>query len=399
MASIYFDNNSTTALDERVFKAMLPFMTMQHGNATSRHVYGRTVRDAVEQAREQVANAVAAYPSQVIFTASGTEANNFAINGITGNLPNSQIAVSSIEHPCVTRPTFALQKYGYKTKVIAVDNDGKLDLIHLQNILKNGGQNPTSLVSVMMVNNETGVIQDINAIAEIAKQSKAYVHTDAVQALGKMPVNFADLNVHAMTISSHKIYGPQGAGALVLDKRVDIVPLLHGGGQEKGLRSGTENVAAIVGFGAACELAVSELAIRSNHTKILRDHLEQGLAQMGAVMFGNKVTRISNTSFFAFPNIEGETLVMALDRKGFAVASGSACSSDSTEPSHVLLAMGVAPDTARGAVRVSFGADGLGSNTIEQVDQFLVILKQELQRLKQMTGVRFDTVAHNVQVA
>ena len=387
----YFDNNSTTALDERVFNAMLPLMTMQHGNATSRHVYGRTVRDAVEQAREQVANAVGAYSSQVVFTASGTEANNFAISGIASNVPSSQIVVSSIEHPCITRPTFAMQKLGYKTKIIGVDHDGLLDLVHLETILKNQATSPTSLVSVMMVNNETGVIQDISKIAEMAKHYKAYMHTDAVQALGKIPVNFADLNVSAMTISSHKINGPQGSGALVLDKRVDIAPLLHGGGQEKGLRSGTENVAAIVGFGAACELAVSELNARSSHTKALRDHLEQGLVQMGAIMFGNKVARIPNTSFFAFPNIEGETLVMALDRKGFAVASGSACSSDSTEPSHVLLAMGVAPDVARGAVRVSFGAHQKYGNTIEQVDQFLVVLKQELQRLKQMAGVQFDT--------
>lgn len=390
MSHVYFDNNSTTALDERVFNAMLPFMTMQHGNATSRHVYGRTVRDAVEQAREQVAHAVGAYPSQVVLTASGTESNNFAISGIASSLPGSQIVVSSIEHPCVTRPTFAMQKQGYKTKIIGVDSDGLLDLVHLETILKNQGTSPSSLVSAMMVNNETGVIQNVSQIVEIAKRYKAYMHTDAVQALGKIPVSFADLNVSAMTISSHKIYGPQGAGALVLDKRIDIAPLLHGGGQEKGLRSGTENVAAIVGFGAACELAVSELSARANATKTLRDRFEQGLAQMGAVMFGNKVARIPNTSFFAFPNIEGETLVMALDRKGFAVASGSACSSDSTEPSHVLLAMGVAPDTARGAVRISFGANQKHTNTIEQVDQFLVILKQELQRLKQMAGVQFD---------
>ncbi len=399
MSNVYFDNNSTTALDERVLNAMLPFMTMQHGNATSRHAYGRTVRDAVEQAREQVANAVGAYPSQVVFTASGTEANNFAISGIAGNSPNSQIVVSSIEHPCVTRPTFAMQKLGYKTKIVGVDSDGLLDLVHLESILKNQAASPTSLVSVMMVNNETGVIQNISKIAEIAKRYKAYLHTDAVQALGKIPVDFAGLNVSAMTISSHKIYGPQGAGALIVDKRIDIAPLLHGGGQEKGLRSGTENVAAIVGFGAACDLAISELSIRSSATKALRDHLEQGLVQMGAFMFGNKAARILNTSFFAFPNIEGETLVMALDRKGFAVASGSACSSDSTEPSHVLLAMGISPDVARGAVRVSFGANQKPTNTLEQVDHFLVVLKQELQRLKQMTGVQFDTFATNIKAA
>ena len=407
MTSVYFDNNSTTSLDERVLKEMLPFMSTQQGNATSRHVYGRTVRDAVEQAREQVANAVGAYSSQVVFTASGTEANNFAISGISGTLPDSQIVVSSIEHPCVTRPTFALQKFGFKTKVIGVDNDGLIDLVHLENILKNPGANPTLLVSVMTVNNETGVIQDVRSIAQMVKRYNAYFHTDAVQALGKLPVNFSDLNDSlnncAMTISSHKIYGPQGAGALILDKRIDIVPLLHGGGQEKGLRSGTENVAAIVGFGKACDLAVSELNARASVTKDLRDRLEKGLALMGAVIFGNKVARIPNTSFFAFPNIDGETLVMSLDRKGFAIASGSACSSNSTEPSHVLLAMGIAPDVARGAVRLSFGSNvsngGIGGNTIEQVDQFLVVLKQELQRLKQMVGVRFETPSHHVKAA
>ena len=387
MASVYFDHNSTTALDARVLEVMLPFVTMQHGNATSRHVYGRTVRDAVEQAREQVANAVGAYASQIVFTAGGTEANNFAISGIAGNLPDTQIAVSSIEHPCITRPTFAMQKQGHKTKIIAVDHDGKLDLIHLQSILKSDAASPTSLVSVMMVNNETGVIQDIREIAEMAKRHKAYMHTDAVQALGKIPVNFAELNTDlnncAMTISSHKIYGPQGAGALIVDKRLDMVPLLHGGGQGKGLRSGTENIAAIVGFSAACELAASELTARTKHTLTLRTGLAELSSEMNVAIFGNNVARISNTSFFAFPNIEGETLVMALDRKGFAVASGSACSSDSTEPSHVLLAMGVEPDLARGAIRVSFGVQ----NMIDQVDQFLVTLKQELQRLKQLTAI------------
>ena len=392
MASIYFDHNSTTALDARVLEAMLPFMTMQHGNATSRHVYGRTVRDAVEQAREQVAKAVGAYAPQVVFTSGGTEANNFAITGIVGNVAHSQIAVSSIEHPCITRPTFAMQKQGHKTKIIGVDTDGKLDLIHLQSILNN--ETPTSLVSSMMVNNETGVIQDVRAIAEMAKRHKAYMHTDAVQALGKVSVDFnalnTDLNNCAMTISSHKIYGPQGAGALIIDKRIDIAPLLHGGGQEKGLRSGTENVAAIVGFGVACELAVTELAARNAHNLALRNQLEIGLAQLSqadgalsATIFGNHAARIANTSFFAFNNIEGETLVMALDRKGFSVASGSACSSDSTEPSHVLLAMGINSDLARGAIRVSFGRQ----NTLEQVGQFLVTLKQELQRLKQLTAI------------
>lgn len=379
MASVYFDHNATTMLDSRVLEAMLPWLRLQSGNPTSRHVYGRSARDAVEHARGQVADACGAYASQVIFTATGTEANNFAVKGISSTRPAAQILSSAIEHPCVTRPALAMQQIGHTHSQIAVDTDGKVDLAQLRTRLKV----PTSLVSVMLANNETGVIQEIHEAAEIARTAGAFMHTDAVQGLGKLKLNFADLNVHAMTISSHKIHGPQGAASLILDKRVDIQPLLHGGGQERGLRSGTENVAAIVGFGVACELAVANVNSYAMHTLALRVQFEQGLKTLNVTIFGNKVARLSNTSFFAVDGIEGETLVMALDRKGYAVASGSACSSDSTEPSHVLLAMGVHKDVARGAVRVSFGAN----NTSAQVTEFLVILSNEILRLKQLTAI------------
>lgn len=377
---IFLDNNSTTLIDPRVLDAMLPYMQHQYGNATSRHLFGRAARQALDQAREQVAEACGARPSQVIFTGSGTEANNFAISGMAGNDEKAkQIAVSAIEHPAVTRPAFALRENGYRVAVIAADHFGKIDPLSLDVAL----EKPTSLVSVMLANNETGVIQDIAALAEMAKARGALFHTDAVQALGKIPLDFELLGVHAMTVSSHKINGPQGAGALILDKRVDIKPLLHGGGQEKGLRSGTENVAAIVGFGAACAMIKNTLEARATATRQLRDRLNIGLQNLGATVFGDKATRLANTSFFAFNEIEGETLVMALDRKGFAVASGSACSSDSTEPSHVLMAMGVSPDLARGAVRVSFGAN----NTSDELNRFLAALQSEVQRLRQLTAV------------
>ncbi len=379
MSPVYFDHNSTTALKTEVLEEMLPFMANQHGNAASRHSYGRTARAAVEHAREQVANAVGAYANQIVFTASGTEANNFVVQGICSNLEPAQILTSAIEHPCVSRPALVMQARGWKAHSIKVDENCNLDMAHLQKLLKT----PTNLVSVMLANNETGVIQDITKVAEMAREHKAYVHTDAVQALGKMPMDFFAQNVHAMTVSSHKIGGPLGAGALVLDKRIDIQPLLYGGGQEKGLRSGTENVAAIVGFGAACELAVKNLTAFDMHAENLRKRLEASLSNMHAVIFGRHGLRIPNTSFFAFPNIDGETLVTALDKAGFAVASGSACSSDSGEPSHVLLAMGVDEDLARGAVRVSFGA----SNTLEQVKQFLGALESELARLKNLTAI------------
>jgi cysteine desulfurase len=377
--NVYLDHNSTTALKTEVLEAMLPFMANQHGNATSRHSFGRTARAAVEHAREQVAAAVGAYANQIVFTASGTEANNFAIRGICANLDAAQILSSAIEHPCVSRPALAMQTCGWKAHSIKVDSNCNINMAHLQNLLAA----PTNLVSVMLANNETGAIQDIAKIAELAREHKAYVHTDAVQALGKMPVDFFALNVHAMTVSSHKIGGPLGAGALVLDKRIDIQPLLYGGGQERGLRSGTENVAAIVGFGAACELAVKNLTAFDVHTENLRKHLEAGLNKMQAVIFGHNGLRIPNTSFFAFQNIEGETLVTALDNAGFAVASGSACSSDSGEPSHVLLAMGVDEDLARGAVRVSFGMN----STLAQVQHFLSALENECVRLKNLTAI------------
>lgn len=379
MSSVYLDHNATTFLDSRVLEAMLPWMREQSGNPTSRHVFGRNARSAIEHARAQVAEACGAYTSQVVFTASGTEANNFAVKGITANQEAAQILYSAIEHPCISRPAAALRQHGFKSQAITVSGQGKLNVEHLQLLLSK----PANLVSVMLVNNETGAIQDIAEIAELAKRSGAFMHTDAVQGLGKLALSFTDLNVHAMTVSSHKIHGPQGAAALILDKRVDIQPLLHGGGQERGLRSGTENVAAIVGFGMACELAVANLSNFTSHTKALRDQFEQGLKSLDVTIFSNEVSRIPNTSFFAVSGIEGETLVMALDRKGFAVASGSACSSDSTEPSHVLLAMGVSHDLARSAIRVSFG----GHNTAEQVSNLLDTLKNEILRLKQLTGI------------
>jgi cysteine desulfurase len=375
----YFDNNSTTALKTEVLEAMLPFMTNQHGNATSRHSFGRTARAAIEHAREQVAAAVGAYANQIVFTSGGTEANNFAVHGICNNLEPAQILMSAIEHPCVSRPAVAMQARGWKANSIQVDANCNIEMTHLQKLLLT----PTNLVSVMLANNETGAIQDIAAIAKLAREHKAFMHTDAVQALGKIPVDFFALGVHAMTVSSHKIGGPLGAGALVIDKRIDIQPLLYGGGQERGLRSGTENLAAIVGFGVACELAVKNLTAFDMHTEALRKHLEVGLQKLNAVIFGQESIRISNTSFFAFPNIDGETLVIALDKAGFAVASGSACSSDSDEPSHVLLAMKVDEDLARGAVRVSFGMH----NTIEQVSRFLNALEQELSRLRKLTAI------------
>ncbi|WP_019882633.1 MULTISPECIES: cysteine desulfurase family protein [unclassified Methylophilus] len=377
--TVFLDHNSTTALKPQVLEAMLPWLTQATGNPTSRHVYGRNAREAMELARKQIAECVGVQASQVVFTSGGTEANNFAIKGITANLSPSQLLISAIEHPCVTRPAQSLAWHDWKVAQLAVNSQGVIDLAQAEQALSTR----TGLVSAMLANNETGAIQPIAELAQLAKAHGALLHTDAVQAFGKIAVDMIALGVHAMTISSHKIGGPIGVGALILDKRVDIAPLLHGGGQERGLRSGTENVAGIVGFARACQLAMETLDARHTVVQKLRDQLETGLNKLGATIFASQAEHLPNTSFFAITNIEGETLVTALDKAGFAVASGSACSSDSTEPSHVLLAMGITPDLARGAVRVSLS----DSNTSEEITQFLAALQQQMQRLKGLNAV------------
>jgi cysteine desulfurase len=377
--TVFLDHNSTTALKPQVLEAMLPWLTQATGNPTSRHVYGRNAREAMEVARKQIAECVGVQASQVVFTSGGTEANNFAIKGITANLGPSQLLISAIEHPCVTRPAQSLAWHDWKVSQLGVNSQGVIDLTQAEQALSTR----TGLVSAMLANNETGAIQPIAELAQLAKAHGALLHTDAVQAFGKITVDMHALGMHAMTISSHKIGGPIGVGALILDKRVDIAPLLHGGGQERGLRSGTENVAGIVGFARACQLAMETLDARHTVVQALRDQLETGLNKLGATIFASQTERLPNTSFFAITNIEGETLVTALDKAGFAVASGSACSSDSTEPSHVLLAMGITPDLARGAVRVSLS----DSNTSEEITQFLAALQQQVQRLKGLNAV------------
>ncbi|HSN38675.1 MAG TPA: cysteine desulfurase family protein, partial [Burkholderiales bacterium] len=267
----------------------------------------------------------------------------------------------------------------WKFRRLATTRDGTVDLADVEAALRE----PTGLVSVMRANNETGVIQDVAAVAERARAAGARMHSDAVQALGKIAVDFNALKVHAMTLSAHKIYGPKGAGALVVDKRLELRPLLSGGGQERDLRSGTENVPAIVGFGAACELAAARMGELAPRLAAMRDRLERGLREMGAVIFGANAERIPNTSYFAFRGIDGETMVIELDKAGFAVGAGSACSSASTEPSATLLAMGVQRDLARGAVRFSPGA----GNTMQQVDDFLGALAGVVRRLRRLTAM------------
>lgn len=376
-APVYLDHNASAPLLDAVREAMLPWLGAHFGNASSRHEYGRAARRAIDDARARVAAAVGAHPTEVVFTSGGSEANNLFIKGAAARMKPGLVQVSAIEHPCVREPARQLVRAGWTLAEMPADAEGRVQVDALDA--------RAQLVSVMAANNETGVLQDISAFAAAAKRQGAWLHTDAVQALGKIPLDFRALGVAAMTLSAHKIGGPQGAGALVLDKRVDLEPLIAGGGHERGLRSGTENIAAIVGFGVACEEAVASLGARREAMQAQRALIERCVAEQGGTVFGAGAERLPNTCYFALPGIDGETLVGKLDRAGFAVASGAACSSASPEPSRTLTAMGVAADLARGAVRVSVGA----STTMQDVNDFcgaLARVADELRGLRAMAA-------------
>lgn len=383
MTSAYFDHNATTRIDDAVLDAMLPYFQQEFGNASSRHAYGIVARRAIDKARKQVADAVGVQPVQVIFTSGGSEANNLFIRGAADSLKPGNLFISAIEHPCVLKPAQALSRRNcdaWAMHQLTVNPSGQVDLDAANNAMN---EHKPGLVSAMLANNETGVIQDVAGIAEMARSHDAIIHTDAIQGLGKIPVDFAALRVHAMTLSAHKICGPKGAAALIVDKRLLLKPLIYGGGHENGLRSGTENVPAIVGFGVACELAQVRMAETARHVSQLRDHLERSLIDMGAVIFGAATARIPNTCYFALPDIEGDTLVVKLDKAGFAVAAGAACSSVNPGQSHVLAAMQVDPMLARCAVRVSLG----GGNTLEQVEDFLRTTQRIVEELRHISSL------------
>lgn len=379
---VYLDHNATTPLDPAVLAGMLPWLEGLCGNASSRHEYGRRARLAVDEARQRVAHAVGAHPTEVTFVSGGSEANNLFIKGAASALKGGLLAVSAIEHPCVLKPARELARQGWCLREIAVGASGQVNLEDFADVLASR----PGLISVMFANNETGTIQEIERLAQAARSCGAWFHTDAVQAFGKLSLDFRALNaagVHAMTLSAHKIGGPKGAGALVTDKRVELRAQISGGGHERGLRSGTENVPAIVGFGLAAELVGQRRVESIARMQHLRDRLEAGLSCAGARIFAVDAPRLPNTTYFAFQDLDGETLVGKLDRAGYAVASGAACSSANPEPSHVLQAMGVAPEIARGAVRVSLGQD----TTEQQIDQFIHALQMTVGRLQGLTAL------------
>lgn len=362
---IYFDNNATTRTDPRVVEAMLPYLSGPYGNPSSLHRYGRAARDAVEAARAQVAALIGAQPGEIVWTSGGTEANNLALKGLTLGQPASRVLYGATEHPSVMEAAEALKALGWKVEPIAVDGEGVIRWDALRAQLASG---PVRLVAVMRANNETGVIQDIERVARMAHDAGALLHVDGVQSAGKIPVEFGALGCDLLSLSSHKIHGPKGIGALAVKSHVDLRAILHGGPQERGFRGGTENVAGIVGFGIAAELAMQELESRAAHMLALRQRLEAGLREIaGLRIFAEARERLPNTVQFAIAGWDGEALLMALDRKGLGVSSGSACASGKNEPSHVLIAMGIEPQTAKGAIRVSLSKD----NTVAEVEQFL----------------------------
>jgi cysteine desulfurase len=351
---------------------MLPFLGNQFGNPSSLSRIGRTARTAIDIAREQVAALVKVPANQVIFTSGGTEANNLAIIGVSQGFQQGTIAVSSIEHPSVLSPALDYLGYqGWKTHLLPVDNTGLVNLNDINEI----NSVDLQFVSVMLANNETGVIQDIAKIAEHCRAHNILLHSDVVQAFGKIPVDFDALGVHCMSLSAHKIYGPKGVGALVMDPSIQLKPIFYGGGQEKILRPGTENVAGIIGFGQAAELAAQSLNEHIAAQTILRDQLIKQLHELGnCIIFSENAQRLPNTVQFAINGVNGEMLLMALDRAGIAVSSGSACASGSKAPSHVLQAMGIDEITARGAIRISFGS----ASTMDNIKSLMTVIKGQL---------------------
>lgn len=369
----YLDHNASTPLDERVLDEMLPYLRFYHGNPSSLYRQGRIARQAIETARQQVAQLVNAHPSQVVFTSGGTEANNLALKGSV--VAPKCVAVSAVEHASVLAPAQQLAIEGCQLVRIEVDSNGLISEETMVNALASS----PDLVSIMLANNETGVIEDVARWAEMAASAGALFHTDAVQAAGKLNVDFAALGAQMMSLSAHKLYGPKGVGALVLDKRVELTAQVAGGGQEEGYRSGTENVAAIVGFGKAAELARLELQQRRSKMMELRQRLLQQLSQIDSVIvFAGQAECLPNTVFLAVPGIDGEALLMEMDRADIAVSSGSACDSQKIGASHTLLAMGIDEGLARCAVRVSTGKD----NTGQDIDAFVLVLKQQIKALQ-----------------
>jgi len=378
---IYLDYAATTPVDPRVVKAMLPYFSEKFGNTMSLHSFGQEAKEALEESREVIADLMGAKPKEIIFTSSATESNNTALKGIAfaNRKKGNHIIISPIEHDCVIESAKWLESQGFEVTRLKVGKFGLVDPADVQKAIKKD----TILVSIMHANNEIGTIEPIEEIGKICRERNVYFHTDAAQSFGKIPIDVNKMNIDLMTVSSHKTYGPKGAGALFVRGGTKIEPIIHGGGHESGLRSSTVNVPAIVGFAEAARICQREMRREAEKLTKLRDKLIKGVLKKigGSHLNGHPKKRLPNNANFWFKGVEGESIVMHLDLLGIAVSSGSACSSKSLAPSHVLLAIGLRPEQAYGSLRLS-----LGRWTKEKdINYVLDVLPKVVKRLREIS--------------
>jgi len=379
---IYLDNAASTVIHNEVFQEMIPFLKEQYGNPSSIHHSGRMASRAIQKARKQIANLISANPEEILFTSGGTESNNIALFGITHTNKGKHIITSSIEHDAVLEPCKKLEKEGFDVTYLPVSGDG---LINPEDVKKSITKN-TCLVSIMFANNEVGTVQPIGEIAKLCSEKRIFFHTDAVQAIGKLEINVKELRLDMLSISSHKINGPKGVGALYIKSGTKIEPYIFGGGQENGLRSGTENVASVVGFGKACELAKENLRKNILHFKNLRDVLvSKVMKEIPYVSInGHPEKRIPNNAHFTFLGVNGEDLIIKLDEEGIAASTGSACSVRTQKESHVLRAMGFLHEQIAGSLRLTVGS----MNTISEIENTITVLKRVVKELRSVSPLK-----------
>lgn len=381
MRRIYFDHSATTPVDKEAAALMLEYMTEKFGNASSIHSYGREARKAVDEAREKVAALLGATPNEIFFTSGGTEADNLAILGVAfaNRKKGNHIITSAIEHHAILHTCEYLEKHGFTVTYLPVDEYG---MVRVEDV-KNAITDQTVLITIMFANNEVGTIQPVKEIGRLAREKGVYFHTDAVQAVGNYPIDVAEMNIDLLSLSGHKFHAPKGVGALYVRRGVRIQAIQHGGGHERNLRAGTENVPGIVGLGKAAEVAKRDMAKKTAYLAKLRDRIiSEVMANIPHVKLnGHPTERLSGNANFSFLFVEGESLLLNLDLKGFAASSGSACTSGSLDPSHVLLAMGMTHEVAHGSLRITLGRD----NTEEDVNYFLEVLPEIVNRLRSMS--------------
>jgi len=380
MKTIYFDNNATTKVADEVLEEIKPFFCKLYGNPSSMHTFGGQISRKIRIAREQVADLLGCEPSEIIFTSCGTESDNSAIKGtLAAALDKRKVITTRVEHPAVLTVCRDLENHGYTVVELNVDKKGNLDLAQLEEQI----DDDTDLVTIMFANNETGVIFPIDKIADIVKEKGAVFHTDAVQAVGKIPLNLAKSNIDLLSLSGHKLHAPKGVGALYVRKGTRLQPFMQGGHQEAGKRAGTENVPGIIGLGKACELAAKNIKEENEKVKFLRDKLENAILNScpDCRLNGDKQNRLPNTTNLSFEYIEGEAILLMLDKFGICASSGSACTSGSLEPSHVLRAMGVPFTAAHGSIRFSLSR----YNTEKEVDYTIEKMPKIVNKLRKLS--------------